>query len=318
MDQLEKFFNRGLKLSHLRVLTMFASLGQIRLVADRLSVTQPAISRQIAELEAGLGTPVVVRAGNRLQFTSVGEALVTRAREVLLQLEQARHEVDALCAGISGSIAVGAVATVLPVIAPELTLQLKKRAPNVSVSFFEATSDRLFPMLTRGALDMVFSRTEQPETNAGLSRARLFDDPIVIVCGAEHPLASRRDLAPGDLAGLPWILPPKEAPVFIALSKWMKAHRLGFPSGCVQSISLQSNETLLKRYPFIGLMPRSLARGTLNQDTIKVLRLPNATFLPTVWVFHSRKSVNPVVGAALGCVDAVRDAVAEHGTNSSP
>ncbi|WP_020065716.1 LysR family transcriptional regulator [Paraburkholderia caledonica] len=218
MDPIERFFQAGLKLSHLRLLTMFDSLGQIRLVAEKLNVTQPAISKQLAELEAGLGGPVLTRVGNRLFFTPVGEALMKRAREVFHQLEQARFEVDALTSGISGKISVGAVATVMPVFAPELVAELKKHAPHVNVSFYEATSDRLFPMLAAGALDFVLSRTGPPRADtAAFASHAVLNDPIVVVCGREHPLAGRRTIGASDLAGLPWILPPREAPTFLSL-----------------------------------------------------------------------------------------------------
>ncbi|WP_244438899.1 LysR family transcriptional regulator [Paraburkholderia dilworthii] len=91
--------------------------------------------QQLAKLEACLGVPVLTRVGNRLFFTPVGETLTKRAREVFHELEQARFEVDALTSGISRKISVGAVATVMPVFAPELVIELKKRAPHVNLSF---------------------------------------------------------------------------------------------------------------------------------------------------------------------------------------
>ncbi len=307
MDPIERFFQRGLKLSHLRVVTMFASLGQIRLVAERMHLTQPAVSKQLADLETGLGAPVLKRVGNRLQFTPMGEALLKRAREVLLQLEQARHEVDAFCSGLSGSLAVGAVATVLPVVGPELTLQIKNRAPNVDVRFFEATSDRLFPMLADGALDLVFSRMRPPDGNAALKGEPILEDPIVVVCGAQHPLAARRSPTPADIAGMPWILPPSEAPTTVALKRWLDEHGLSLPAGCVESISMLVNERLLEAYPFLGLMPRSVALTGSQQGRIRIVKLPGASFLGTVYAFHRRAIAQPVVDAALECVVAMRD-----------
>jgi len=311
MEQIERFFERGLKLSHLRLIALFANLGQIRLVAERLHVTQPAISKQIAELEEGIGAPVLTRVGNRLQFTMLGEALLKRAREVLLQLEQARHEVDALSSGLSGSLSVGAVATVMPVIGPELTLQMKRRAPNVTMMFKEDTSDKLFPKLASGELDLVFSRTERADAGAQLVGERILHDPIVIVCGREHPLATRRPLNAEDLAGIPWILPPREAPTTVALTRWMEDHGLTFPVGCVQSISLAVNEALLQNYPFLGMMPLSVARSERMKEDVRVLTLPDTSFLPAVWVFYGQASVNPVLKAALDCVAAIRDDFAE-------
>jgi DNA-binding transcriptional LysR family regulator len=308
VDPIERFFQAGLKLNHLRLLTLFDSLGQIRLVAEKLNVTQPAISKQLAELEAGLGVSVMTRVGNRLQLTAVGETLTKRAREVFHQLEQARYEVDALTSGISGKISLGAVATVLPVFAPELILELKRRAPHVNVALHEATSDRLFPLLANGSLDFVLSRTEPVGFGKSEFAARtIMDDPIVVVCGRDHPLASRRSVVPEDLAGSPWILPPKEAPTFLALQSWMDDAGLAFPDGCVQSISLPTNEAMLASYPFLALMPLAVARKRAARAGFAILALPGASFLATVQLFYSTSSVNPVLPAALECVAAVQE-----------
>lgn len=113
---------------------------------------------------------------------------------------------------------VGAVAKVMPVFAPELVIELKKRAPHVNVSFYEVTSDRLFPMLAAGALDFVPSRTGRPRAEAtAFASHTVLVDPIVVVCGRDHPLAARRTIGAADFAGLTWILPPHEAPTFLAL-----------------------------------------------------------------------------------------------------
>lgn len=307
----ERFFEQRLKLSHLRLVTLLASLGQVRLVAEHLHVTQPAVSKQLAELQAGLGGPIVIRVGNRLQFTAMGEALLRHAREVLLRLEQARHEVDALSKGLSGSLAIGGVVTVMAVMAPALVLQLKSRAPNLDVSLVEATSDRLFPMLARGELDLLFSRVPPSGRMAGVTGALVFRDPIVVACGRQHPLAARPRVVPADLAGMPWIVPGDESPAFIALDRWMRRHRLRLPPGCVRSNALSTIEKLLKAYPFLTLLSASMARTLAARAEVKVLALPGASFLGEVHVFHRDPAANPVVKAALECVEAVRQTLFE-------
>ncbi|MGF6771924.1 DNA-binding transcriptional LysR family regulator [Paraburkholderia sp. GAS199] len=308
MDPIERFFQAGLKLNHLRLLILFDGLGQIRLVAEKLNVTQPAVSKQLAELEAGLGVSVMTRVGNRLQLTTVGETLTRHAREVFHQLEQARYEVDALTSGLSGKISVGAVATVLPVFAPELILELKRRAPHVNVALQEATSDRLFPLLSNGSLDFVLSRTEPDALGRNEFASReIMNDPIVVVCGRDHPLASRRNIVTSDVAGSPWILPPKEAPTYLALHDWLAESGLSFPDGCVQSISLPTNEAMLANYPFLALMPLAVARKRAGRTGLAILALPGASFLETVRLFYNTSSVNPVLPAALECVGAVQE-----------
>ena len=307
MDPNDRFFQRGLKLNHLRLLVLFAGLGQIRLVAQHLHVTQPAVSRQLAELEAGVGAQVLQRVGNRLQFTPVGQALLRRAREVLLQLEQARHDIHALSRGISGTITVGGGNTVLPVIGAEFAMELKRLAPSVELRFQQGTSDALFPRLASGELDLVFSRVPPPATpTSELVGQALFTDPVVVVCGRDHPLAARRALEPADLRGMAWVLPPPGSPTFLALRAWMDEHGLDFPEGCVQSTVLGLNQQLLLRYPFLGLLPRSLAEQASQSGLLHVLHLPGASLLAQVWWYRNASSANPVVDLALECAQALQ------------
>ena len=82
-DPLDRFFNATLRLTHLRTLAALAQLGQVRKVAEQFHVSQSAISKQIAEIEAGLGELVVRREGNGLVLTPIGQRLTARAAESL-------------------------------------------------------------------------------------------------------------------------------------------------------------------------------------------------------------------------------------------
>ena len=306
MSHADRFFKTGLKLSHLRLLAHFSNLGQIRLVAERLNLSQPAVSKQLAELEAGVGAKVMVRVGNRLELTPVGEMLTRRAREIFHQIEQARFEVDTLTSGLFGRIAIGAVATVLPVATPDVVIEIKKRAPQVTVTLFEATSDRLFPMLEDGALDFALSRSPPPPSMAAKFAARtLLQDPIVIVCGRDHPLADRRKVLPAHFNALPWILPPREAPAYLALQAWLQSMGIELPNGCVHSISLETNEALLRSYPFIGLMPTSAARRGESRGSLRIVQMPGATFLETVTLYYRRDAESELLLTALECFTTV-------------
>lgn len=295
---LDRFFDRQLKLHHLRLLVLFANTGQIRKVAERLNVSQPAVSKQLAELESALGTPIVQRVGNRLVFTAAGHALHKRAREVLLELEHAKQDLLELADGLRGHLHIGGVATVLRNVAPRLILGMKERAPAVGISLLEATSDVLFPLLANGDLDIVLSRTVPPQiANGNFACKPLPPDPIVIVCGAQHPLASKAaNVRPEDLDGWQWVFPPKGSPSFMALNNWMHEHQLSIPDGCIESICLPINSTLIEAHPFLGLMPESLLEQSPNLVRIYA---PGAAFLESTWVFFNRTPSQSLVFEAM-------------------
>ncbi|MBR8657819.1 LysR family transcriptional regulator, partial [Achromobacter sp. Marseille-Q0513] len=147
-----RFFRSGLKLGHLRILVALGDLGQVTRVAAAFHVTQPAISKQIAEIEAALGAPVVRRVGNALEPTSIGLVLIERGREILRQIELARRDVSALSAGAAGHVRFGAVVTIpQPLIAHAVELFIR-RAPSASLSFVDSTLDRLLHMMDEGNL----------------------------------------------------------------------------------------------------------------------------------------------------------------------
>src|SRR5690606_41290632 len=113
-DTIERFFDSGLKLQHLRILVTLADLKQIKAVAQAFNVSQPAISKRIAELEAALGIELITRAGQGVDFTPCGNLILDRGREILHQLDHARKGSDTLPAGDATSRPLRVAPTVTP------------------------------------------------------------------------------------------------------------------------------------------------------------------------------------------------------------
>ncbi len=99
---MNKGFQQGITLRHLRALVALSDLKLIARVSEALGVTQPAVSKQIAELEKIVGVPVVTRDRNRLYLTPIGIRLTDHARQALGQLDRAAFDIEAMTSGISG------------------------------------------------------------------------------------------------------------------------------------------------------------------------------------------------------------------------
>lgn len=301
VSRIEEFFSRALKLQHLRLLVLLGQWGQLRIVAQRLGVSPPAVSRQLAELEAGLGVAVVRRVGNGLVFTDLGLVLLDRAREVTFQLEQAQQELSALSSGLRGEVCIGAVPSVMQQLAEPLTLSLRKRAPAVGVNLVEETSDKLYSLLCNGTLHLLFSRVVPPHfADGSIAGEVLFEDPLVIVCGTTHPLAGKLDVQPQDLAGHPWILPSNGSPAFQALNAWMHAHQQSFAEGSVRTSSTVYS-ALISSGNLLGLMSLRAAARAQTAGRIVMLELPDARFLSSVWMFHNPSEATSVLRIAVDC-----------------
>ncbi|AJP58037.1 LysR family transcriptional regulator [Pandoraea vervacti] len=274
-NAIERFFRSGLKLGHLRILVSLGELRQVTRVAAAFHVTQPAISKQIAEIEEALGAPVVRRVGNAVELTGIGRVLVERGREILRQIELARRDVSALTAGTAGHVRFGAVVTIpQPLIAHAVEL-FTRRAPNASFSFVEATLDRLLKMMDEGNLDLALGRNRVTGNLPVMRHESLHHEPFVFVVGAHHPLgAAQASVDWCDLHEVRWITPMRGSPAFTTMAEILAEHGVTLQRPAIESSSLALNLSLLRSGDFVSILPLSLARRYVQRGSMRVLPLP--------------------------------------------
>ena len=284
-SQIDKFFRTQLRLSHLRTIAALAVLGQVRKVADAFNVTQSAVSKQLGEIEEGLGEPIVRRQGNQLVFTSVGAKLAARARDIVGQLDHLRLEMGALSAGLSGRIRVGSVTTVNSSLLPRAICCLRRLAPQIDIALEENTADRLLAHLRDGTLDVVVCRMWQPIAMPGISQSVLMNEALVVVAHPDHPLASRDDVTWSEAMAYPWIVPGRGTPAGNAVEALVAHHGQHLPTGRVESISLILNLALHELEPFIGLLPKEYALKLAGQGSMTILKLDTDNLLSETRMF---------------------------------
>ena len=102
--QPDALLNRGMKLSHLRMMAAFAETGQIGAAAQTVGITQPAASRLLAEIERIVGTPVHTRSGRGVNLTVAGQMLARRAERVLMEMRDAAREMAEAGGGQVGRV----------------------------------------------------------------------------------------------------------------------------------------------------------------------------------------------------------------------
>ena len=154
----DSLLQKGLKLSHLRILAAFSETEKISLAADRIGVTQPAASRLLAEIEQIAGSPVHGKTGRGVALTQTGRALADRAQRILIELNHAARDMAEVSSGGVGQVRVGSVTgpamdRILPVLR---TTRLEQ--PSVVVEVIVATSDVLVQHLLTGRIDFALGQ----------------------------------------------------------------------------------------------------------------------------------------------------------------
>ncbi len=255
---------------------MIAALADLKLVArvaETLNVTQPAVSKQIADLENIIGVPIVERDRNRLYLTAMGSRLADHARQVLNQLDRAAFDIEAMASGVSGSVSIGVVSSVAPTLLPGTISLFKRSAPLATVSVSEGHFVELVPALEAGSIDVLIARIWQPQELPGISQMSLFSEPIVVVAGRDNPLAQRENLEWSDVVGSPWIMPQGNSVARRAVDALFAEHGLTPPSNIIASLSLTLNLEILRVMPALGLLPQRLAQRHATRGEIVNLSL---------------------------------------------
>jgi LysR family transcriptional regulator for metE and metH len=182
----------------LRTLAALRDTGSLVEAAERVFLTQSALSHQIKDLEDRLGGPLFVRKTRPVRFTSVGQRLLRLADEVLPLMHGAERDLERLSGGAAGRLHMAiechsCFQWLLPAIDA-----YREAWPDVELDISSGFNFAPLPALARGDLDLVI--TSDPIRELDLEYAPLFSYEAQLAVAAGHPLAAKPWIEPGDLA----------------------------------------------------------------------------------------------------------------------
>ena len=195
----------GIELRHLRYFIAVAEEGSFRRAAERLHITQPPLSRQVAELESLAGAKLLERSAAGVTLTPPGREFFERAAALLSQAERLA---DRLPLAAPSRLRVG----VAPGIAPNRRASLERtigRALSGNVEITVRPSRDLLPDLHSGRLDFGVVAYAAPRDLDGLEMRHLYDDSLVALLPAKHPAARKRRVSLLEVKDLPFYWMPR-------------------------------------------------------------------------------------------------------------
>jgi DNA-binding transcriptional LysR family regulator len=203
----------------LKVLCEVARRGSFSAAAASLGYTQPAISRQVAQLESELGTVLVRRLPQGIALTEAGRMLVGRGESILAQLDELELELGALAGLEGGRLRFAAFSSACASIVPRVISRYRERHPAVELSVTMRDPIDALPRLRTGELDVVLTNDGRAEidleggtvavvneaVSSPVDLVHLFDEPMYLALPRGHPLATSENLALADFGGEPWL-----------------------------------------------------------------------------------------------------------------
>lgn len=182
-------------LRQFRYFEALARHGHFGRAAEASSISQPALSMQIRELEEALGTPLFERGARQVRLTPFGEEVARRLRSILRSVEELADLARAETQALSGRLRIGVIPTVAPYLLPAIVTELTRRHPALDIHLRETVTARLIAELHDGRLDTAI--VALPVSEPALTEMPLFSETFVLVrpgADAGKPVPDRNAL----------------------------------------------------------------------------------------------------------------------------
>ncbi|MQA17918.1 LysR family transcriptional regulator [Rugamonas rivuli] len=194
-----------MNLSHWRVLVAAADAGNISRAAEQVGITQSGASQAIAQMEASLGAPLLVRDRRAVGVTAFGEQVVTHARAMLAQFDAIRSLSHAAQGLHAGRIRLASFPSLLTTVLPPLLSAFKRSHPGIDVVALEGTDEEVEQWLAADTIELGVLLNPAPQRQAVI----IGRDAWVAVLPSHHALgrrSSEQGVALDELAGQPFVL----------------------------------------------------------------------------------------------------------------
>lgn len=246
-----------MELRHLRYFCAVAEAKGLSHAAKRLHVSQSCISEQIRDLEQEIGVPLLGRKGRTVELTPHGQVFLKEAKEILTHAERAVEMARRSLRGETGDLSIGFMISPTAPFLPEIIREFRHDHPGVHLSLFEMGPVQQMEALTKGDIDIAFTRSLEMPYSASLRSECLYSDAIVAILPKSHPLA------PGPvpveaLAGERFVLYDRESWPGLFDTIVSTCRRAGFSPQITNSALMQTVLTLVGAGEGIAMAPSSV------------------------------------------------------------
>jgi DNA-binding transcriptional LysR family regulator len=281
---------RDATVRQLQVLVEVAQQSSFTRAAERLRLTQPAVSMQMKALERRAGLPLAERVGRTIALTDAGREMLRHARAVLRSLQDAEDALAALRGLRSGRVFIAAVSTA-KYFAPKLLSLFSRQHPEVELKLAVNNRDAVIQKLMENDLDLALMGT--PPTHLEATAFRFAKHPLVIIAAPDHPLAGLKRVPVKALEDETFLVREPGSGTRAAMERFFAANRIR-PAATME---ISSNETI-KQAVMAGMGLSFVSQHAIGMEiSLGALAILNVEGLPILreWnlVHRAEKRLSP-------------------------
>jgi DNA-binding transcriptional LysR family regulator len=267
-----------LEIKQLRQFMVVVDVGCVSRASEQLHITQPALTRNIKNLEESLKAVLLERNPRGVTPTEAGHALYRYAHLILNEAQRAARDVQAIASGKKGHVHIGIAALFSNTIIDRLVVTLSDACPGVRLRITEGFFEELVTELGQGKLDVILANFPPDAVPADVHFEPLLTLRSNFVVGRSHPLACRSRVTAADLCAAQWAL-VRRPHVADFLDSFFASQ--GFPAltGSVETNSLTALKSLVLSGRYVSLLAEAWIGPEMRSGDVVALTVPGAPVL---------------------------------------
>ena len=262
---------RHMKLHDLHILMAVVQAGSMNKAAAVLNMTQPAVSRSIAELERTVGVSLLDRNARGVEPTAYGRALLNGGTVVFDDLRQALRNIEFLADPTAGEVRIGCSSILATSFVSAVIERLLQRYPKIAFHLVIGRIEVLHRELSERNVDVVIAQRLGPIADERLDFEFVFDASFVVAAGAQNPWIRRRRIGLAELVNESWTLPPRTSVLGSTAMEAFRASGLDYPRTTVFVVPTEVRINLLMRGNYLTILADFALRFPARRSEIKVL-----------------------------------------------
>jgi len=308
IEHWEARIGRRIRLRDLHVLLTVVQSGSMAKAAQRLALSQPAVSKAIADLEQTLGVRLLDRGPRGVEPTSYGTALVRRGLAVFDELRQGVDEIAFMADPTKGEVRIGCNESLSAALLPAVIARLSEQYPGVTVDVAQMSRPITVEIrqLRERNVDLIIGRGVFPIPEDDLISEILFEEPLIVVASAQSPWARRRKVELAELIREKWILYPRDEAPGVLVEQAFRNRGLELPLASVATMSFHLRDMLLTSGDYLTVIPACMVH-VLNakRPTVKPLPIELGIQTRPVAIFTLKnRTLSPVAELFINCARA--------------
>jgi DNA-binding transcriptional LysR family regulator len=263
---------RRVKLRQLDIFVAVARRGSMVKAAEDLSISQPVVSKAVAELETTLGVQLFDRSNQGVEPTIYGQALLKQSVGVFDELRTGIRQIDFLVDPTAGELRIGTSESIAAGLLSAIVDPLTRQHPGIVLDVTQADTVTLQDRDLRGrTIDLIIGRFPAAGVASDLQTERLFNERPFVVAADGNRWLGRRKIELADLVAEPWCLPQSQTLPGKLVYELFRAHGLAVPQKTVAALSIHLQLALLATGRFLAIFPSNILHFSAKRLSLKAL-----------------------------------------------